>query len=120
MRVKKQKSVFGKNLHAFMKDESGKMSKGNILKIGLSTLGILSSQAFLHSAHAQQPEMCISHTSHSSIVGDDHVGMQRTASTAEYDDWGPIDHSNYAIVHTNYDEQVECPPPPPEFPPNFF
>lgn len=68
----KKKKVFKKKLEDFIKDESGNISRENVLKIGLGTITALGiAAAFWTEAGAGHP---------SSNPGDPNVGLTPTAN----------------------------------------
>jgi hypothetical protein len=71
-----------KNLHSFIKDEDGYVSKENILKIGLGTisaLGVLGGMSNAYAAHSNHPSHSNSLTS-----GVVHASVSSHASHDSY------------------------------------
>jgi len=81
-----------KELKNFMKDESGKMSKENILRIGIGTIGITGMVSMWGGE---------SGWSHTDTANEDHYyDLIRTYTTSQYDDYAPHDHVNHTS-HTS-------------------
>jgi len=89
--MKKIKNI-KKELNDFLKDESGKMSKDNILKIGLGALGSVAAIAMF------SPEASAEHQS----VDNRYIVLKQTSRGAEYDEWAPGIHED----HSSHDEEA--------------
>ena len=89
--MKKIKNI-RKKLNDFLLEESGKMSKESILKIGITALGSIAamSSMFADEVSAEHLDRIDSNT---------FMVKNSTTSTAEYDDYEPLDH----VSHSNHD-----------------
>ena len=99
--MKKIKNI-KKELNDFLKDESGKMSKDNILQIGLGALGSVAAIAmFLPEASSQEGHFSTVPFNTSSADHDSEATRyillkQVDAPGGEFDDWAPDVHEEHA------------------------
>jgi len=86
--MKKIKNI-RKKLNDFLLEESGKMSKDNILKIGIAALGSIAamSSMFADEVSAEHSDGWHNYTT---------LTQNETLSTAEYDEWEPFLYKAHA------------------------
>jgi len=85
----KKVGIFKKQFSDFMRDESGKMTRENALKVGVGMIGVLGALSSFEDVHAQ-------HSSHSShYSGSDYTHLKRVGASQDYDDWQAQVHSNW-------------------------